>query len=276
MCGKGEGRNMTFGRVASHDVAMKRIRLDDHDPSASSGLEKSQCAAVNVEIQKRIGELQELLFAEHEEKLLVILQGMDTSGKDGTVRHVMDECSLQGVRVVSFKKPSQMELDHDFLWRVHAQVPASGEIVVFNRSHYEDVLVVRVHSDRGDGHWKKRFRQINDFEQLLAETGTTILKFFLHISREEQRERLQKRIDDPTKRWKYQHGDLDERKLWDEYMHAYEEAINETSSEHAPWTIVPANRKWYRDYVVGKAIVDTLEGLKMKYPEPDLSAEKVE
>jgi len=255
---------------------MKRIRLDDYDPSETSGLDKSEVAKSCIKTQERIGELQELLYAEHEQRLLIILQGMDTSGKDGTVRHVLGDCSLQGVRVVSFKKPTQMELDHDYLWRVHAQVPGSGEIAVFNRSHYEDVLVVRVHSDRGDGHWKKRFRQINDFERMLAETGTTILKFFLHISRDEQRERLQKRIDDPTKRWKYQHGDLDERKLWKEYMHAYEEALDETSTEYAPWTVVPADHKWYRNYVVGKKIVEAMENLGMKYPQPDLSAEKVE
>ena len=258
--------------------AMKRIQLDDYDPSDTSAFKggKKECAEVSLGIQQRIGELQELLFAEHKHRVLIILQGMDTSGKDGTVRHVFDDCSQQGVKVVSFKKPTEPELNRDFLWRVHAHVPEAGEIGVFNRSHYEDVLVVRVHSDKGDGHWKKRFRQINDFERMLAETGTTILKFFLHISRDEQRERLQARIDDPTKRWKFQHGDLAERELWKDYMHAYEEALNETSTEYAPWTIVPANHKWYRNYVVGKALQEALEELKMEYPEPDLSAEKVE
>jgi len=257
---------------------MKRLRLDDYDPDDTSAFEggKKECAAINAAIQKRIGELQELLFAQHEHKVLIVLQGMDTSGKDGTVRHVMADSSPQNMRVVSFKKPTQPELDHDYLWRIHAQVPASGEIVIFNRSHYEDVLIVRVHSDRGQKFWEKRFRQINDFERMLAENGTLILKFFLHISRKEQRERLQARIDDPTKRWKFQHTDLDERKLWDDYMRAYEEALSATSTDRAPWTIVPADHKWYRNYVVGKTIVDALEELKMKYPEPDLSAERVE
>jgi len=257
---------------------MKQIRLDDYDPSDTSGFKggKKECAEVSLGIQTRIGELQELLFAEHEHRVLVILQGMDTSGKDGTVRHVFDDCSLQGVKVVSFKKPTEPELNRDFLWRVHAHVPENGEIAVFNRSHYEDVLVVRVHSDKGDGHWKKRFRQINDFERTLAETGTTILKFFLHISRDEQRERLQARIDDPTKRWKFQHGDLEERKLWDEYQKAYQDAIRKTSTKWAPWYVVPANRKWFRDYVVADAMIKTLEKFDMKWPQPDLSKERIE
>ncbi|HJW94122.1 MAG TPA: polyphosphate kinase 2 family protein [Thermoanaerobaculia bacterium] len=255
---------------------MKRIKLDEHDPAETSGVDKSEAAAANAAIQKRIGELQELLYAEHTQRVLIILQGMDTSGKDGTVRHVMNDCSLQGVRVVSFKKPTEEELEHDYLWRVHKHVPGNGEIAIFNRSHYEDVLVVRVHGDHGEKYWKKRFRQINDFEQMLAENGTTILKFFLHISPEEQRERLESRIADPTKRWKFQHGDIEERKLWKDYIRAYEEAMTETSTEYASWTIVPANRKWFRNYIVGKTVVDTLENLGMQYPEPDLSAERVE
>lgn len=256
----------------------QRLHLDDFDPSDTSAFDggKKECAEINLGIQQRIGELQELLYAEHKQRVLVVLQGMDTSGKDGTVRHVMNDCSLQGVRVVSFKKPTETELEHDYLWRVHSQVPSNGEIAIFNRSHYEDVLVVRVHSDLGDKHWKKRFRQINDFERMLAETGTTILKFFLHISRDEQRARLEERITDPTKRWKFQHGDLDERKLWKDYMHAYEEALAETSTDCAPWYIVPANHKWFRNYVVGKTIAEELEDLKMHYPEPDLSGERVE
>jgi PPK2 family polyphosphate:nucleotide phosphotransferase len=255
---------------------MSRIDLDDHDASDTSGLSKSEAEPLSIALQKRLGELQELLYAEHEHKILIVLQGMDTSGKDGTVRHVMNDCNLQGVRVVSFKAPTEHELDHDFLWRVHMEVPAKGEIAIFNRSHYEDVLVVRVHSDKGDGHWKKRFRQINDFERMLSETGTTILKFFLHISKDEQRERLQSRIDNASKRWKYQHGDLEERKLWRDYMRAYEDALTETSTEYAPWTIVPADRKWFRNFLVGKTIVDALETLKMKFPERDLSDEHVE
>jgi len=256
----------------------QKLNLDDYDPDDTSAFDggKKECAEVNAAIQTRIGELQELLYAEHKHKVLIVLQGMDTSGKDGAVRHVMTDCSPQGVRVVSFKAPSKTELDHDYLWRVHAQAPENGEIAVFNRSHYEDVLIVRVHGDQGDKFWKKRFRQINDFEQMLAENGTLIIKFFLHISKDEQRERLQARIDDPAKRWKFQHTDLGERKLWKDYMHAYEDALSETSTEYAPWTIVPANHKWFRDYVVGKTIANELEDLKMEFPKIDLTSEKVE
>jgi PPK2 family polyphosphate:nucleotide phosphotransferase len=227
-------------------------------------------------LQKRIGELQELLYAENRRRLLVVLQGMDTSGKDGTVRHVMSEASPQGLRVASFKKPTAVELAHDYLWRVHAQVPASGEIVVFNRSHYEDVLVVRVHSLVPENVWRPRYDQINDFERMLSESGTTIVKFFLHISPEEQRERLQARLDDPTKRWKFQHGDLDERKRWDDYMTAYEEALTRTSTAYAPWYVVPSNRNWVRNFIVAGVLVETLEKLKMRYPQPDLANVRVE
>jgi PPK2 family polyphosphate:nucleotide phosphotransferase len=188
----------------------------------------------------------------------------------------MSESSPQGLRVASFKKPSELELEHDYLWRVHAQMPASGEIVVFNRSHYEDVLVVRVHTLVPEPVWRKRYDQINDFERMLTESGTTIVKFFLHISKEEQRERLQARLDDPTKRWKFQHGDLDERKLWDEYSAAYEDALARTSTKDAPWYVVPANRKWIRNYIVANVLVRTLEKLNMRYPAPDLAGVHVE
>ncbi len=254
-----------------------RVRLRDFDPDDKSFVpgSKEKVAELSADLQKRIGELQELLYAEHRRKVLVVLQGMDTSGKDGTLRHVMSEASPQGLRVYSFKKPSEVELDHDYLWRVHAQVPAKGEIVVFNRSHYEDVLVVRVHSLVPENVWRKRYEQINDFERMLTESGTTIIKFFLHISPDEQRERLQARLDDPTKRWKFQHGDLDERKLWDNYMAAYEDALARTSTKDAPWYVVPANRKWVRNYVVANVLVRTLEKLKMKYPAPDLGDVRV-
>lgn len=244
------------------------VRLKDFDPDDTRFApgDKDETLARSDKLTDRLGELQELLFAEHQRKLLVILQGMDTSGKDGTVRHVMRGVSPQSVRVVSFKKPADVELAHDFLWRVHTQVPAAGEIGIFNRSHYEDVLVVRVHNLVPEDVWRKRYRQINDFERMLAETGTVILKFFLHISREEQRERLQARVDDPTKRWKFEHGDLNERKRWDDYRAAYEEALEKTSTSHAPWMIVPANKKWLRNYIVAKTMVETLEKLGMKYP----------
>ena len=249
-------------------------KFDPDDTSLAPG-DKEDTAAKSDKLCGKLADLQELLFAEQKRKLLIVLQGMDTSGKDGTVRHVMQGVSPQSVRAVPFKKPTESELAHDFLWRVHAQVPAIGEIVIFNRSHYEDVLVVRVHELVPEKVWRKRYGQINDFEKMLTETGTTILKFFLHISKDEQRERLQARVDDPTKRWKFQHGDLDERKLWDDYQAAYEDALEKTSTKWAPWTIVPANRKWFRNYVVAKTVVDTLEGFDMEYPQPKLGVKKI-
>jgi PPK2 family polyphosphate:nucleotide phosphotransferase len=194
---------------------------------------------------------------------------LDTGGKDGAIRRVFDGVNPAGVRVASFKAPTAEELDHDFLWRIHKETPAKGELVIFNRSHYEDVLVVRVHDIVPPDVWKKRFDQINEFEQTLAENGTTILKFYLHIDKDEQKERLQARLDDPNKRWKFRLGDLQERKLWTEYMHAYEDVLSKTSTDQAPWYIVPANRKWFRDLVISSALVDTLAGLDMKYPESE-------
>jgi PPK2 family polyphosphate:nucleotide phosphotransferase len=200
---------------------------------------------------------------------LIVLQAMDAGGKDGTIRHVFEGVNPSGVRVTSFKAPTPEELDHDYLWRVHKEVPGKGEMVIFNRSHYEDVLVVRVHNYVPPEVWKKRFDQINEFERTLAESGTTILKFYLHIDPDEQKERLQDRLDDPTKRWKFRLGDLEERKLWGDYMEAFEDVLSKTSTDYAPWYIVPANRKWFRDLVVSSVLVDTLEGLKMKYPESE-------
>jgi PPK2 family polyphosphate:nucleotide phosphotransferase len=251
----------------------ENIRLRHLDPG-DTGLapgDKEQTNAISERLTKRLAELQELLYAEHRRKLLIVLQGMDTSGKDGTVRHVMRGVSPLSVRAVSFKKPTQVELDHDYLWRVHAQTPAAGEIVIFNRSHYEDILVARVHELVPEKVWRKRYAHIRDFERMLTENDTIILKFFLHISREEQRKRLQARIDDPTKRWKFQAGDIEERKRWNQYMKAYEDALAETSTDEAPWVIVPANQKWFRNYVVARVVVDALEKLKMSYPKPDLS-----
>lgn len=248
----------------------KIVALAERDPAETGdfdgGKEKGLKAIqkLNVELQ----ELQELLYAEGKHKVLVVLQAMDTGGKDGTIRRVFDGVNPQGVKVASFKVPTAEELAHDFLWRIHKAVPASGEIVIFNRSHYEDVLVVRVHNLVPKAVWSKRYEQINDFEKMLADNGTTILKFFLHISKDEQRERLQARLDDPTKHWKFSLGDLDERKLWDDYQQAYEDALNKTSTKHAPWYIVPADRKWYRDLVISTVLVEALKGLKMKFPEP--------
>jgi PPK2 family polyphosphate:nucleotide phosphotransferase len=254
-----------------------KVHIKDFDPDATPLCgDKVEGKQRCIKLEERLGELQELLYAEHRHKVLIILQGMDTSGKDGTVRHVMSGVSPAGVRVVSFKKPTGEELDHDFLWRVHAKTPGDGEIAVFNRSHYEDVLVVRVHDLVKEKVWRKRYDQINAFERMLTASGTVILKFFLHISRGEQKRRLQERIDDPKKHWKFQHGDIEERKLWDDYMDAYEDMLEKTSTKYAPWYVIPANAKWYRNLVVGDVIVDALDSLKMDYPKVDLSGEVVE
>ncbi len=229
----------------------------------AKGLE--QVEALNTELEA----LQEVLYAEHKHKVLIVLQAMDTGGKDGVIRRVFDGVNPQGVRVASFKVPTPEELDHDYLWRVHKVTPGSGEMVIFNRSHYEDVLVVRVHNLVPPEVWSKRYDQINDFERMLTENGTTILKFFLHIDLDEQKERLQARLNDPTKRWKFRLGDLKERKLWNEYRQAYEDVLSKTSTESAPWYIVPANRKWYRDLVIASVLVDALRKLDMRYPEPE-------
>jgi PPK2 family polyphosphate:nucleotide phosphotransferase len=250
----------------------RKVDLDDIDPAdISLAPGKAEAREASAATQVRLAQLQELLYATHDQKVLIVLQGMDTSGKDGTVRHVMGGFNPAGTRVVSFKKPSLEELDHDYLWRVHHLVPGKGEVVVFNRSHYEDVLVVRVHGLVPKAVWRKRYDHINAFEQMLVDEGTVILKFFLHISRDEQRARLQARIDNPRKRWKFEHGDIEERKLWKDYQRAYEDALSRTSTEVAPWCIVPANQKWYRNYIVGSVLADALESLNLRYPEIDLS-----
>lgn len=255
----------------------KKVQLGERDPGDTGdfkgGKEKGLKAV--EKLNKELQELQELLYAEGRHKVLVVLQAMDTGGKDGTIRHVFEGVNPQGVKVASFKVPTSEELAHDFLWRAHKVVPANGEMVIFNRSHYEDVLVVRVHNLAPKEVWSKRYDQINAFEEMLAENGTTILKFFLHISKEEQKERLQARLDDPSKHWKFSVGDLEERKLWNDYQQAYEDVLNKTSKKHAPWYVVPADRKWYRDLVISTVLVDTLKDLKMKYPEPKDNLEGV-
>jgi PPK2 family polyphosphate:nucleotide phosphotransferase len=247
-----------------------QVDLSQWDPNdkAAFPTKKKEGRAHLKTLNERLETLQELLYAEHKHRLLIVLQAMDTGGKDGTVRHVFEGVNPQGVKVSSFKVPTPQELDHDYLWRVHPHVPGNGEIVIFNRSHYEDVLIVRVHNLVPEAVWRKRYAQINAFEKMLVEEGTTILKFFLHISLDEQKERLQARLDEPHKRWKFNPSDLAERKRWPEYVRAYEEALGQTSTEWAPWYVVPANRKWYRNLVVGSLIVDTLEGLNMAYPQP--------
>lgn len=226
-------------------------------------------------LNKRLEELQEVLYAQGKHKILIVLQAMDTGGKDGAIRHVFDGVNPQGVKVVPFKVPTPIERAHDYLWRVHARTPAQGEIVIFNRSHYEDVLVVRVHNLVPEDVWSRRYEQINAFEKLLADEGTTILKFYLHISKDEQKERLQARLDDPSKHWKFSLGDLNERKLWPDYMAAYEAVLSRTSTEWAPWYIVPADKKWYRNLVLSEVLVQTLERLDLRYPEATESLDGV-
>jgi PPK2 family polyphosphate:nucleotide phosphotransferase len=257
-----------------------KIKLVDVNPDDTGAFDGDKDAAKSrlKDLRKQIASFQEPLFAGHKHKLLVVLQAMDTGGKDGTIRHVFEGVNPQGVRVANFKVPSPEELDHDYLWRVHKKVPGRGEIVIFNRSHYEDVLVVRVHELVSKEVWSCRYDQINDFERMLAEEGTTIVKFYLHIDQDEQRERLQARLDEPDKRWKFNPGDLKERKLWGTYIEAYQDVLNKTSTDWAPWYIVPANRKWYRNLVVATVLVETLEKLRLSFPEPaeDLDQIKIE
>jgi len=247
-----------------------KVNLDQWDPNDKRAFpgHKREAREVLQALNERLEALQELLYAEDKHKVLIVLQAMDTGGKDGTIRHVFEGVNPQGVKVASFKKPTPEELAHDYLWRVHKHTPGKGEIVIFNRSHYEDVLVVRVHNLVPPEVWGQRYAHINSFERLLADEGTTILKFYLHINLDEQKERFQSRLDEPHKRWKFNLGDLEERKLWPEYMQAYEDVLSKTSTEWAPWYVVPANRKWYRNLVVATVLVETLEGLNMSYPQP--------
>jgi PPK2 family polyphosphate:nucleotide phosphotransferase len=243
------------------------IRLKDYDPRFTD--EKYDKESAKKKLEQNAEELAELgyrLYAENQRSLLLILQGLDASGKDGTIREVMRGFNPQACEVVSFKRPSELELDHDFLWRIHQRVPNRGNIGIFNRSHYEDVLVVRVHGLVPEKEWKSRFELINSFEKLLVEGDTTIVKCFLHISKDEQRQRLQARLDDPKKRWKFNPGDIDERKRWDEYQQAYEDVLNKCNTDYAPWYIVPADRNWYRNLVVSEILVGTLRHLNPQFP----------
>jgi PPK2 family polyphosphate:nucleotide phosphotransferase len=243
------------------------VNLADWDPQDRGNFDsKSEGQAELARLNKELEELQELLYAENKHKLLIVLQAMDTGGKDGVIRHVFDGVNPQGVKVASFKVPTPVELSHDFLWRIHQQTPGHGEIVIFNRSHYEDVLVVRVNNLAPPEVWGRRFDHINAFERLLVDEGATILKFYLHICKDEQARRLQARLDEPHKRWKFARRDLEERKLWPDYMRAYEDALSRTSTEWAPWYVVPANRKWYRNWVISTVVVNALKGLNMHFP----------
>ena len=247
------------------------VDLSSIDTRGTPGFDggKEEARRALADLTARLAELQTLLFAQGRHRLLVVLQALDTGGKDGTIRAVFSPVNPQGVKVASFTRPTPIELAHDYLWRVHSEVPGNGEIVVFNRSHYEDVLVVRVHGLVPEEVWARRYDHINAFERLLADEGTTIVKFYLHISKDEQKERLQARLDDPDKHWKFDTGDLAERARWHDYTAAFEAVLERTSTESAPWYVVPADLKWYRNVVVARTLVDTLEGLGMEYPAAD-------
>jgi PPK2 family polyphosphate:nucleotide phosphotransferase len=254
----------------------KRASLAAIDPDETEHYRKKKDGAKELEKQRRrIQDLQERLYAENEQGLLIVLQAMDTGGKDGTIKHVFSGVNPQGCRVSSFKAPSAVESNHDFLWRYHRSAPARGRIGIFNRSHYEDVLVVRVKNMVPEDIWRWRYDQINAFERNLSLDGITVLKFFLHISKDEQKKRLQRRLNNPDKRWKFSSADIKERAFWDAYQRAYEDALNKCSTEHAPWYVVPANKKWYRNLVVARTIADTLEAMDPRYPPVEEGLEKV-
>ena len=252
------------------------FRMAQVAPSSTPGIDGKEAANTALaRMTEQLSELQEVLYAENEQRLLVVLQAMDTGGKDGTVRHVFGPLNPQGVRVTNFKAPSTEELAHDFLWRIHAKVPKKGMIRIFNRSHYEDVLIARVHDLAPKKEVDRRYEQINAFEKYLTENGVEILKFCLHISKQEQKKRLQARLDHPIKQWKFSSADLAERKLWEPYQRAYEKAISKCSTPWAPWHVIPSDHKWYRNYAVAGVILETLEGMKLHYPKPVKDLDKI-
>jgi len=254
----------------------KKVRLADHDADDTGEFKNREQADKLLEKHReRLFELQELMYAEDKHALLVILQAMDAGGKDGAIRHIFTGVNPQGCQVTSFKEPTPLESQHDFLWREHFAVPPRRMIGVFNRSYYESVLIVRVHGEISDANAEKRFDAINNFEKLLVENHTSVLKFFLHISKDEQRDRLQARLDHPKKYWKVSDTDLRERKFWDEYVTAYEDVFTRCNTNQAPWYIIPANKKWFRNAVISQILVDTLEGLKMKYPKAEFDRKKM-
>lgn len=254
-----------------------KVHLDEIDPDDKSEFDgdKKEAKAELEKITDSLDGLQERLYAEDKRSVLFVIQAMDTGGKDGLIRSVFGELNPAGCRVETFKAPTSLELDHDYLWRIHRAVPPRGMIGVFNRSQYEDVLVVRVHNLVPKEIWEKRYDQINAFEKMLTDEGTTIVKFFLHISKDEQKKRLQERIEDPTKNWKFNPNDLKERALWDEYQKAYQDVLSKTSTEYAPWYVVPANRKWYRNIVVGRIVRETLETLNPQIPASNITFSEI-
>jgi PPK2 family polyphosphate:nucleotide phosphotransferase len=261
--GKLKLREEDAGRRLIGAAADKRSGAKDK--AEQKALDREQTEALIA----RIAHLQAMLYAQRKQKVLLVLQGMDTAGKDGTVRAMFSRINPMGIRGVPFKAPTDNELAHDYLWRVHQQVPIKGEIAIFNRSHYEEVLITKVQGMIDAAECKRRYAQIRDFERMLSETGTVIVKVFLHISKDEQRERLQARLDDPDKQWKFNLADLEQRKKWDDYQHAYELAIRETDASHAPWYVVPANSKTQRNLAIAAILLETLEDMKLSFPAPN-------
>jgi PPK2 family polyphosphate:nucleotide phosphotransferase len=255
----------------------EKVRLSGGSAADTSGFSGTEAHALEEsgKLTRKLEKLQETLYAEHKHKVLIVLQAMDTGGKDGTIKKVFEGVNPQGVKVAHFRQPTPEEADHDFLWRVHQDAPGSGDMVIFNRSHYEAVLVERVHRLVSRKTWTRRYKEINHFEHLLYKDHTVIMKFFLHIDRAEQKKRLQDRLDDPSKHWKFSLSDAREGKFWSEYMEAYEDALQSTSTDYAPWYVVPSNKKWFRDLLVSTVIVERLEELGMEYPKIDIDKKSI-
>jgi PPK2 family polyphosphate:nucleotide phosphotransferase len=252
-----------------------KVKLSHFDPSDTHGVEKAHAAEILATNIERLSLLQYQLYAEARRSLLVVLQGIDAAGKDGAIRHVMTGLNPQGVTVTSFKEPEGAEKRHDYLWRVHAAVPEWGKIGIFNRSHYEDVLIVRVHELVPKSQWEQRYEQINDFERMLSESGVHIVKFLLYIDKKEQARRFRLRLEDPTKNWKFSAADVKEREYWDRYIDAYEAVLRKCSTKSAPWYVIPANRKWFRNLAVSQIVLDTLESMDLKFPKPTVDLSKI-
>jgi PPK2 family polyphosphate:nucleotide phosphotransferase len=253
-------------------AAGSEVKLKDVDPGFKDDHESHAAAAEEIEKdRKKLRELQELLYSDGRGSLLICLQGLDTGGKDGTINHILGAMNPQGCNVAAFKQPSAEESAHDFLWRIHPAAPARGRVTIFNRSHYEDVLVVRVHDLVPKAVWSRRYDEINAFEKELAAAGTHILKFYLHISKKEQLQRFKARLDDPAKQWKISESDYKERKFWDDYVKAYEVALSSCSTRHAPWFVIPSDHKWFRNLAIARVVVEYMEGLNLQFPRPSVN-----
>ena len=258
-------------RIAPGD----HMRLRDFNPTYKGNYQKHEALEKTEELREKLGDLQQRMFAERKRSLLIILQALDAGGKDGVIKHVIGSMNPDGCHVANFKEPTQQELAHDFLWRVEAQTPAKGDVAIFNRSQYEDVLIVRVHNLVPKSVWSQRYDQINDFERRLAANGTRILKFFLHISKDEQLKRFEQRLDDPAKRWKISEADYAEREYWDDYLRAYEDALARCNTDDAPWFVIPADHKWFRDLAISEIIVSTMESMDFQVPQPTVDIEEI-